>query len=303
MTHSPIKGRPKRLFVLDYGLFSVHANGRIIGLVGFLIQTDAGENILVDTGFPAKYVTDVAQASAEDGLGSFGRVLHLGPENLPAGQLALLGLTPADIDLLILTHSHIDHVGGIADFPGAPILLSSVEHALERPLYFGKARPMAWPDRTYLPIDGDTELALGLRVLLAPGHVAGQLALILTLPETGRVLITSDAISRPAEIHERFDTADDPEAACATAARLMAMVACDDVRDQKEAYRTDLTDARIPASSEPVTASEVGPRRQHANGESRLDRTSRTAAQDAFVIYGHCPDQWPHLRKAPQHYG
>ncbi len=251
MKHSPIKGRPQRLFVLDYGLFTVHANGRIIGLVGFLIQTDAGENILVDTGFPAKYVADAAVASAEDGLGSFGRVLHLGPENLPAGQLARLGLTPADIDLVILTHSHIDHVGGIADFPGAPILLSTAEHALERPLYFGKVRGVEWPDRTYLPITKDTEIAPGLTVLSAPGHVPGQLALLLRLPQTGPVLITGDAISRPAEVLERFDTADNPEAACATAARLMAL----------------------------------------------------SAREGAFVIYGHCPDQWPNLKKAPEGYG
>jgi N-acyl homoserine lactone hydrolase len=49
-----LKGRPVFLHVLDHGLFKLHANGRVIGICGFLIQTDAGEAVLVDTGFPQK---------------------------------------------------------------------------------------------------------------------------------------------------------------------------------------------------------------------------------------------------------
>ena len=247
---SYIKGRPISLAVLDFGLFQVHANGRIIGIVGFVVRTDKGETILVDTGFPAKYALDPARASAEDGLGSFGQVLTLTEQNLPEAQLALLGLTPSDIDLLILTHSHIDHVGGIAGFAHAPILLSSTEYALPAPLYFGKTKGMVWPNRTYIPVDGDCGLGPGLRLLSAPGHVAGQLALWLDLPVTGAVLLVSDAISRPSEIIERFDTADDPLAAIESADRLMAL------------------------------AAQTG----------------------AMVIYGHCPAQWPGLKKAPELY-
>ncbi len=243
-----LKGRPVSLTVLDYGLFRVHANGRVIGICGFLIRTDAGEAVLVDTGFPAKYAHDTAAASAEDRLGAFGEVLHCGPENLPAAQLALCGLAPEDIDLLILTHSHIDHVGGLHDFPQAPILLSGPEHRLERPLYWGDVRPMEWPARDYRVVEGDVTLAPGLEVLLVPGHVPGQLSLLVELPQTGAVLLTSDAISRPAEIKEGFAGAPDPEAARASAARLMALA----------------------------------------------------RARDAFVIYGHCPQQWPGLRKAPE---
>ena len=58
-----LNGRPVRLYVLDFGLFRVHSNGRKIGICGYLIQTDAGENVLIDSGFPAKYATDPAQAS------------------------------------------------------------------------------------------------------------------------------------------------------------------------------------------------------------------------------------------------
>lgn len=245
-----VKGRPVSLAVLDYGLFRVHANGRIIGISGFVIRTDAGETILIDTGFPAKYAEDAVAATAEDHLGAFGEVLSLTPDNLPGPQLALLGLTADDIDLLIITHTHIDHIGGMADFPRAPMVIAAAERALPRPLYWSGAQPMAWPACDYRLVHGDMDLGPGLHLMLVPGHAPGQLALLVDLPQTGPVLLTSDAISRPAEMDEAFAGSWDAPAACDSAARLMALA----------------------------------------------------KARDAFVIYGHWPEQWPDLRKAPDLY-
>jgi len=206
--------------------------------------------VLVDTGFPAKYAHDPVAASIEDQLGGFGEVLHLGPENLPEAQLALCGVAPDEISLMVMTHTHIDHVGGIAGFAQAPMLIAASERALPRPLYWGTVQPLDWPDRTYIEVAQDIDIGPGLRVLQAPGHAPGQLALLLELPQTGAVLLTGDAISRPAEIDEGFDTARNPAQARASAARLMALA------------------------------------HEH----------------DAFIIYGHSPEQWPDLRKAPQAY-
>jgi N-acyl homoserine lactone hydrolase len=242
-----IKGRPQSLTVLDFGLFRV-GDARTIGIPGFLITTDCGERILVDTGFPDAYAQDAKAAARCDGLDAFGKVLALGAENLVTGQLALLGLAPSDITLLILTHSHIDHVGGLAYFAGRPVLLGAAERALPRPLYWGAAQPMDWPDAQYLTIDRDTDLSCGLRVLHVPGHAPGQLALWMDLPQTGAVLLTSDAISRPAEIDEGFAGAHDIGMAADSAARLMAL------------------------------------------------------SRSAFTIWGHCPSQWPGLRKSPDAY-
>ena len=245
-----LKGKPISLMILDYGLFKVHANGRIIGICGFLLRTDQDETVLIDTGFPKHYADGPAAASALDGLESFGEVLHLTPTNLPAGQLSLAGISLSDVDLFILTHSHIDHVGGISDLPDIPILLAAAERNLPRPLYFGNRQPMDWPNRTYLTIDDDCDIGPGFRALFSPGHAPGQLAFMVDLPKTGPVLLTSDAISRPAEVNERFDTAPNPEQACTSAARLLALA----------------------------------------------------TACNAFIIYGHCPDQWPILKKAPDVY-
>lgn len=240
--------RPDRLYVLDYGLFKVHADGRVIGICGYLVRTDQGKNILIDTGFPAKYARDREAASREDRLHEFGEILEMSAVNLPRGQLALIGLAPSDIDILVMTHTHIDHVGGLADFPGAPLVIGASERALDRPLYWGDVKPFDWPDVETLCMEGDADLCEGLRVLVTPGHSPGHISLILTLPETGPVLLTADAISRPAELDEGFAGAWSEDLARRSGDRLLAL------------------------------ARETG----------------------ALVIYGHCPDQWPGLRKAPE---
>lgn len=245
-----IDGKPKELYVLDYGLFKVHANGRVIGICGFLIRTTSGENILVDTGFPRKYAYDITTSSTEDRLGEFGEVLELTEVNLPEAQLARAGVKMDDIGLLIMTHTHIDHVGGISDFPGRPILISASERKLDRPLYWGAIQPLDWPDRKYLLVEEDTQIGPGFRILHVPGHAPGQLAIEVDLPETGTVLITGDAISRLAEIEEGFGGSWDVALAQESGARLM----------------------------------------------------KRAAEQNAFVIYGHSPEQWPSLRKSPKAY-
>ena len=247
MEQISLKGKPLRLAVLDYGLFEVHAGPRTIGICGFALKTDADEVVLIDTGFPEKYVADAGAATEEDALGSFGRVLRLTAENTPAAQLARLGLAKSDVTLMIQSHTHIDHVGHMNGFPGVPILIAEAERALPRPLYWSGKQTMEWPDSEYHLVTQDFTLAPGFEVLLCPGHAPGQLAFMVRLPETGWMLLTSDAISRAAEIDEGFAGSWD-----------------------------------VPLAV------------HHGNRLMRLARD-----RDAQVIYGHSPEQWPALRKAP----
>ena len=246
-----IKGHVKELHVLDFGLFKVHANGRVIGICGFLMVTDLGEKILVDTGFPKKYAQDVVAASLEDRLGGFGEILELTSEHMPAAQLAKTGVEMDGIDLLVITHTHIDHVGGLCDFPNVPIVIAKAERDLEKPLYWGKIQPLDWPDREYLQVVEDFDLGPNLRVFLVPGHAPGQLAMMVDLPETGPMLLVSDAISRPDEVVEAFAGSWNEALAIEHGKRLIAL------------------------------AKEKG----------------------ADIIYGHCPVQWPDLRKTPEFFG
>lgn len=245
-----VKGMPAHMAILDFGLFQVHENGREIGISGYLIETTEGERILIDTGFPAKYATDAAAASAEDGLDDFGRVITLDAANLAPAQLALLGLEPDDIDLMVQSHTHIDHMGFMGAFPDVPILMAQAERDLPQPLCWPGAATMDWPEAEYLTIDQDTQLGPGFEVLLVPGHTPGQLAFALHLPKTGPVILTSDAISRADEIDTKFAGAWDSDLAFEQARRLFA----------------------------------------------------RATRDRAMLIFGHSPEQWPKLRKAPAWY-
>lgn len=250
MAEQLLKGRPVSLTVLDYGLFRVHEGPRDIGIMGALIRTDAGEEVLVDTGFPSRYAKAPREAGAVDGLDSFGTVLSCSDVNRPAAQLALAGTTLERITLLIQTHTHIDHAGDLSACPQAPMLIAAAERALPRPLGWPGAQPMDWPGRTFIEVTGDVQIGPGTQVLLCPGHAPGQLALLIDLPETGTVLWTSDAISRPGEIEDGFSGSWNVAEARRQGARLM----------------------------------QIGTER------------------DAMVIWGHCPAQWPALRKAPAAY-
>lgn len=211
----------ERMHLLDLGLFEVRGGQRVIGIPGFLLTTDRGARILIDGGFPPAYATDAEGAARADGLPAFGRLLDYGPRQTLPGQLALLGLTPADIDLAVLTHGHIDHVGALP-LVRCPLVLTAAERADPRPRYFGTARPMEWPDLPTHRIDGETILCDGLRLIPTPGHTPGHMSVLVTLP-SGPVILAGDAINRASEPDEGYPDAEDPVAAAASGARLMAL--------------------------------------------------------------------------------
>ena len=217
-----LPGRLSRLYVLDLGLFEVRGGQRTIGIPAYLMETDRGDRILFDTGFPPAYATD-PDIATRDGLLSFGRLIDYGPQQTAAGALALLGLTPTDIALTILSHGHIDHVGSLPLFAHAPIMMTATERADPRPSYFGGTHPIAWPNARYHLIDTDTPVCDGLTLLPTPGHTLGHLSALVSLPDSRAVILAADAINRASEADEGFADSDDPAQSMASYRRLTTL--------------------------------------------------------------------------------
>jgi glyoxylase-like metal-dependent hydrolase (beta-lactamase superfamily II) len=88
-----------------------------------LIDTGAGL-VLVDTGWGRRDCTNSSRQVRQ----FMGLVGCPGDLNETAvSQIEALGYDPADVKHLFLTHLHLDHAGGLADFPAAKVHVLAVE--------------------------------------------------------------------------------------------------------------------------------------------------------------------------------
>ncbi len=205
---------------LNLGRFDVGPGRRLIPISAWLITTAQGRHLLIDTGFPAAYAADERAAARADGLDSFGRLVDFTQQHTILGALALRDLTAADIGHVILSHTHIDHIGGLADFPDAEIIVHAAERALPRPLYFGPSGRMDWPDARYRTLTGTTDICGGLQMIATPGHSPGHMSALVTVGGVVTVLAI-DAINRFSEPDEGYPDAADPVMAAQSGAHLM----------------------------------------------------------------------------------
>ncbi len=168
----------KRLYLMQVGDVPDYQ----IPIVCYLVQTDDGKNILIDTGLPETIPEEAADfKNGQDVI----------------QQLARIGLKPDDVDTVISTHYDIDHAGRHAAFTKANYVVQRVHHvdALAGNPRFAANRP-EWdqPTERIRLVDGDTELLPGLNLIETSGHVPGHQSVLVRLPKTGAVLLTIDAV-------------------------------------------------------------------------------------------------------------
>lgn len=123
-------------------------------------------------------------------------------------RLEQLGLGPDDIKHVVLSHMHSDHAGCVEFFRKSRVIVHRDEFDLALALHKRRDADSsyAWKDtEEWLKLDLDwrfvekdeEELALTEAATLlnwGAGHAAGMLGLDVAMPETGHVILASDAI-------------------------------------------------------------------------------------------------------------
>lgn len=187
----------ERVYIFNGGLFDYDKGHMTYGLnlgqhmtifTPFMLIITKNEKILLDTGWSSGIVPV---------LEAMGLNPQIGPEHDVAACLKEAGLSPDDIDYIIMSHVHIDHDGGLRHFKGKRILVQRDEIS-----YAGNPHPFAaipytrldweFTDYEWEALDGDTILSNGLAVILLNGHTPGTQGLLVNLPKRGPVLFTSD---------------------------------------------------------------------------------------------------------------
>jgi glyoxylase-like metal-dependent hydrolase (beta-lactamase superfamily II) len=206
------------------GLDVVDADGMLVLSVGAVLLTTGDRRVLVDAGIGARTIPLVRPGTSQDAYMRGGALLQ---------NLRELGVEPEDVDAVLLTHLHADHVGwignesadGVPTFPNAEHWLSEDEwDAWAGPGQEGDAvgpRPhelrIIGARRRHLvegsePVEGVTAVPTG-------GHTPGHMAFSVQ-GTRARAFIVGDAVHCPAEVlHPDLRWVGDHDAATAVRTR------------------------------------------------------------------------------------
>ena len=138
----------------------------------------------------AKLIFDTGQKHLPDGSLSRDELVR---------QLALCKTAPEEIDYVIMSHLHNDHAGNMGLFQNAQIIVQRqelsdalVESHVEAP-YGIYHREDVDANVSWKLVEGRHQLLNGIELIPFPGHTRGLQGMMLTLKNTGKMIITSDA--------------------------------------------------------------------------------------------------------------
>lgn len=169
--------------------FAFSGQSRSVVVSCYLIRHD-DQYVLWDSGLPLSRLGE-GKISVGGGKAQLKRSL--------IDQLAQIGLAPAQISRVVLSHIHSDHSGQAASFPQATLTLAAADMALVR----GSSPVFNLDRREYIPwlngggkvdeVTGDRDLFAdgSIQMLATPGHTPGHHSLLVKLA-SGNVLLTGD---------------------------------------------------------------------------------------------------------------
>jgi len=172
------------------------AKNRVPMALRCLLVRTPQATILVDAGMGDK----VTREMAEQQNFSLER-----PNGWLVDDLARHGVSPEDVDLVVLTHLHADHCGSstrildgqlVPTFPRAQYWVQQREwddahHPNERThaTYQGANFDPIEASGQLCLLNGDAAIRRGVRVAVAPGHTAGMQAIVIEPPGSGQVVV------------------------------------------------------------------------------------------------------------------
>jgi len=113
--------------------------------------------------------------------------------------LARHGIAIADVTGVANCHLHFDHSGqNVRLPPGVPIFVQEREWRMVHEPDYTIAEWIDAPHLSYEVLDGETEVAPGLRLVPTPGHAPGHQSLVIETPE-GIVVLAGQAVRSRAE--------------------------------------------------------------------------------------------------------
>jgi glyoxylase-like metal-dependent hydrolase (beta-lactamase superfamily II) len=203
-------------------------DGLLVMSMGSLLIESHGTRILVDLGWG---LADTVIPSRAPG-GPQGRIA--GGQLL--GNLARLGLGPGDIDMVVFSHLHADHVGWlVTDTPDGPRLTfpRAGHHLAEAEWRYwsdpARGYHWGWPTPVQLDLLGKNRcslgdgavLAPGVNVMLTPGHTPGHASFVISSGRE-RAVVLGDTIHCPIEIsHPELALLSDVDPAAGRATRAL----------------------------------------------------------------------------------
>ena len=153
------------------------------------------------------------------------------PGHLP-DSLREAGVAPSDIDIVVLSHLHTDHIGwAVTDlaphFPNARYVLQRAEleaiDDINPSLADRLIAPLQSAERLELA-DGDRQLARDVRAISTPGHTPGHQS-VLVASQDSWLLVAADLLVHAVQLVEPrtpYALEMDAELAAATRVRLLA---------------------------------------------------------------------------------